>query len=106
MEKVDASSVKFAAAKKCFRCQFGEISDANSARNTSGVKGMETKRLRAAVCAIEPPRWCPLRCSPFGVFLFERGDQVEALPTRFEVGSAKTPTPKEVGEWGFPKGEN
>ena len=48
------------------------------------LKGMEKKRLHAAVCAIEPPRWCPLRCSPFGVYLFERGEP----------------------EKGFPKGEN
>ena len=56
---------------------------AQTASPYSGVKGMETKRLHAAVCAIEPPRWCPLRFSPFGVFLFERG----------------------IPERGFPKGE-
>jgi hypothetical protein len=57
---------------------------ARTARPYSAVKGMERKRLHAAVRAMIPPRWCPLRFSPFGEFLFERGEP----------------------DWGFPKGEN
>ena len=35
VEELDASSVKFAAANKSFRRQFGEIHDANSDRNSA-----------------------------------------------------------------------
>ncbi len=54
--------------------------------------------------AMKPPRWCPPRFAPFGGFLAERGDQADHAV--FGGVGPDSEHREDVGERGFPKGEN